>query len=278
MVRAAAALLACTLCLAGCQNPARRALERADDLAFHSQPKAALAEVTKAIRALHGKTDHESQTLRLRALATGGRLCHLFLRRPREALKFYGALVEASPNSDLAFDARQRMAEIRIEDLGDRAGAIAQYQALVAGFPHRAGVDKFQYEIAEGYFHLADYAQTRTEAHHLIKRYPDSKWVDDALFLIGQAWHAQMNLKKALEAFDELEQRFPGTPLAARADVEEGNCLEEQGHDEKALDAYIAALPKHPDPELVQLKIHRLRARMAAAGVGGTKADLRPKE
>lgn len=275
--RARLLLLGLLVALAGCGNPARRHLDRADDLAFDGKPKAALDQVKLALDALRGKQDPASQRLRLKALARGGRLCHLFLHAPKAALAFYRALVEDAPGSDLAFEARQQMAEIHLVDLSDRAGAIAQYQALVAAFPKRRGADHFQYEVADGYFHLGDYAQTRTEAHHLIKRYPDSGWVDDALYLIGSAWHAQGKLDNAIGAFRELVARFPHSKLTPRAEVEIGNCLEEGGHDAAALKAYIAALPNHPDPTTVQMKIERLQARMAAAGPGGTKADLRPK-
>ena len=271
------ALLWLVLALAACGNPARHHLDRADDLAFQGRPKAALAEVKLALDALRGKQDARSQKLRLEALARGGRLCHLFLHAPKAALTFYRALVEDAPGSDLAFQARQQMAEIHLVDLSDRAGAIAQYQALVAAFPERPGVDHFQYQVAQGYFHLREYAQTRTEARHLVDRYPKSPWVDDALYLVGAAWHAQGKLDKAIDAYQTLVTRFPHSKLVPRAQVEIGNCLEEGGHDARALAVYLAALPTHPDPTTVHMKIERLQARMAAAGVGGTKADLRPK-
>lgn len=260
--RLALALALGATLLAGCPDGAEDHLERAERLAFDNAHAKALEEVKATLVALQGRVDEESRALRVRALLLGGRQAQLFLHRPKEALAYYRALVEADPSSEAAFEARKNMARIHILDLDDLPGAIAHYQALVAGFPDHPEVDAYQYEVARGYLTLGDYDQVRTEARKLAERWPKSEYLDDARFLVGVAYHAEGRLDDAIRVFREVWETWPDSELAPRARVEAADCLVESGRNAEALEDYVAALPRHPDPKIVQMKIERLRVRM----------------
>ncbi len=259
-------LLAAALLLGGasCETPAREYLDRADDLSFKGRHQEAMAQVERALEALKGDRSVKMRPLRIEALSTAGRLTHLYLHQPNVALRYYQSLVEDFPTSREAMAARERMARIHVEDLDDRPGSIGLYQSLIAAETNAPDAPRWQHEIALGYYAQGNWEQTRTEADSLLEHYPDSEYVDDALFLIGGAFQAEEKLAEALVAYQKVHEKHTDSPLLPRAWVEEGNCLARQGESEKAIAAYIQALKTHPDPRSVQVKIARLKTRRKA--------------
>ncbi len=255
-----------TLILGGasCEPGPGERLNRAEELSFQGKHEAAMAEVERALEALQAKTDPESRRLRLEALWTAGRLSHLYLGAPRVALRYYETLVRDYPQRPEAQKARERMARIYVEDLEDRPSSIGLYQALVAADAGAPDAPRWQHEVALGYYAQGKWEQTRTEAQVILDRYPDSDYVDDALFLIGGAFQAEGRLDDAISTYRTLHEKHPASPLVPRAWVEEGNCLAREGRSQEAIDAYIQALARHPDPRSVQVKIARLRSRERA--------------
>ncbi len=51
----------------------------------------------------------------------------------------------------------------------------------------------------------------------VIQRWPRSRWVDDALFLIGRSYYETGQYGKAMRSFDQLTLAFPRSPLAGEA-------------------------------------------------------------
>jgi hypothetical protein len=107
--------------------------------------------------------------------------------------------------------------------------------------------------------------------------------VPDALFLAGQAYAMQAMRPQAEQAFSALAERFPSSELAPHALFELGKLRAEGGDAPGAINAWVAALPHHPDPKLVQAAIAHTRARIAQttpAGLGQAaafaKGEVRP--
>jgi tetratricopeptide (TPR) repeat protein len=261
--RRLAALLAC-VCLAflpSCEGRHRQGLDRAEELAFQGRYEEALYALDEVLAGLGDARDGESRALRLRALSTAGRIAHLFLRRPERAIAYYRAIAESYPDSDEAFDARERMARIHVES-GDRAGALAHYQALVAGFMERPGVDRYQYELARSYFTLGDHEQARTEARHLLESWPETEYAGRVRMLVATSYQTEGRLEEAVAAFRVVRELHADSDLAAHALFEEAGCLSGLDRKEEAMAAYLRALEKHPEPALVRMRLERLRARM----------------
>jgi len=53
----------------------------------------------------------------------------------------------------------------------------------------------------------------------LLQFYPDSRWVDDTVLLIGQCYYRLDQHHRALRKFDELEASYPDSPLLPRARI-----------------------------------------------------------
>jgi tetratricopeptide (TPR) repeat protein len=87
--------------------------------------------------------------------------------------------------------------------------------------------------------------------------------VDDAMFLRAQALAMLDDRKQeALKAFEDLARTRPDAELAPHALYELGKLRAELGDDEHAIEAWVEALKRHPDPGVVQSSINRVRNRI----------------
>ncbi len=65
--------------------------------------------------------------------------------------------------------------------------------------------------------------------------YPESKWVDDALFLLGMCFYRTGEYVKAIRKFDELKEAFPESDYIPEANYWRTLCVYETGEFETAL-------------------------------------------
>lgn len=63
----------------------------------------------------------------------------------------------------------------------------------------------------------AKFDKTIEKSASVIQRWPRSRWVDDALFLVGRSYFETAQFGKAVRHFDQLELAFPGSPFAGEA-------------------------------------------------------------
>ena len=59
----------------------------------------------------------------------------------------------------------------------------------------------------------------------VIKRWPKSRWVDDALYLVGASYYQEGQYEKAVREFDQLSLAFPNSGLVPRAELYRGLAL-----------------------------------------------------
>jgi len=160
-------------------------------------------------------------------------------------------------------EGRLRLAELLRHEFRDIRAAIAEMTAALARNPPQSA--EIAYTVATLYFELRDYQQTTIEADSVIRKYEASAWVDDALYLKGQA--LSMMEGRGLEAqraYMDLVDRFPESPLKPHALVELGRLKLDQGESERAIEYWVESLKTHPDPKVVQTAIARVRAHLRA--------------
>jgi TolA-binding protein len=94
------------------------------------------------------------------------------------------------------------------------------------------------------------YEEVVKKCANLISAYPDSRWVDDALFLMGQALVRQGELNKGIRKFTELRSNFPESKYVAPALYWLALANFEKRDYLQALDFTGKYLARHPDHEL----------------------------
>lgn len=258
----AVALVGCLAVVGGCQDPWQSKLDRAGDLAFQGRYEEAVYVLDELLTSLPDVPNEDADPVRLKALSKAGRIAHLFLRNVDLAVSYHSRIIELYPGSEQSYEARQKLARIHVE-ANDRARAVVQYQALVSGFPDKPGVDQFQYELARGYFVLGDHEQSRTEARRLLELWPDSHYADRVRMLVATTYHIQGRHEKAVQAYEEARDATEDVNLAAHALFETAGSLAAMGKKEKAVETYLEALATHPRPQIVRMRLDRLRGRMA---------------
>ncbi len=73
------------------------------------------------------------------------------------------------------------------------------------------------------------YSKASRKASYVLEQFGDSKWVDDAMFILGRSLYWQSDYRTAIETFTDLEENFPESPYYARARYWRALCYEGQG-------------------------------------------------
>ena len=247
---------------AGCSRSPKEHLEAARDAVFDHRPQTALREYRLALDAVEKDNSVSGLALRAAALRGAGDTYYLELRDVAKAVGVYRELVTQVPEAPETLEAHVFLADILHQHYHDLRGAIAELTAALARKPVRA--PELAYEVCKLYFELGDYQQCTIEAEKLVLAFPTSPRVPDALFLAGQAYAMQEGMHAQAErAFQAVAERFPASELAPHALFELGKLRAEGGDAPGAINAWVAALPHHPDPKLVQAAIARTRERIA---------------
>ncbi len=268
------ALLLSAVLATGCGRSPEEHLVAARDAVFEHRPQTALREYRLALDAVEKDTSPSAVAVRATALRGAADTYYLELRDVAKALGVYRELVAQAPEAPETVEAHVLLAEILHQHYHDLRGAIAELTAALARKPPRA--DDLAYDVCKLYFELGDYQQCTIESEKLMQSYPASPRVPDALFLAGQAYAMQEGTRgQAERAFQALAERYPSSELAPHALFELGRLRAEEGDSSGAIKAWVAALPHHPDPKVVQAAIARTRARIAQttpAGLGQAAA------
>jgi len=258
----AALAVAAAMGFAACSRSPEEHMASARDAVYAHRPQSALREYRLALDALEKDSSAAGLQQRAAALRGAADTYYLELRDVPKAVGVYRELVAQVPESPEAVEAHVVLAEILHRYYRDLRGAIAELTAALARKPARA--PELAYEVCKLYFELGDYQQCTIEVEKLVQAYPGSPRVPDALFLAAQAYAMQDGARDQAErAFRALTERYPGSELAPHAYFELGKLRAERGDLSGAINAWVAALPRHPDPKVVQAAIARARERIA---------------
>lgn len=70
-----------------------------------------------------------------------------------------------------------------------------------------------------------DFKQAIDKGAQILRKFPDSKWADDALLLIGKSYYYQQEFYSALEKFEELQNVAPAPEMEQKAIIWKGQTL-----------------------------------------------------
>ena len=274
---AVAALLALAT---GCSRSGQEHLARARELVYARKPQAALREYRSALDRAEKSEGPENARIRAAALRGAADVYWLELHDVPKAVSVYRELVAQVPDSPETAEAHVVLAGILESHYRDLRGAISELTAALAGDPPTA--PDLRYQVAKLYFELGDYQQTELEARTLIQKFPSSPLVDDAWMLVGQSLSMREGMRaEAMKAFSTLVEKFPASELVPHALFELGKLRGDGGDDAGAIQAWVQALERHPDPQVVQSAIARTRKRIAQTtprGVGAREAFQRAEQ
>ena len=135
-----------------------------------------------------------------------------------------------------------------------------------------------------------DYGAKIASLNHLITQYPNSQYVDDALYERGRAYVQLENPNQAITSFHELVTRFPESSFARKAANEIGLLYYQNDQYEQAITAYKRVIATYPGSEeallaqrhfkYVYIDLNRIDAypTYASSLKGGTQFDSHERD
>ncbi|HUU03220.1 MAG TPA: tetratricopeptide repeat protein [Myxococcota bacterium] len=191
-----------------------------------------------------------------------GRIEHLYLNQPQRAVARLREAVKIFPEANFAFKAQKEIAFIFYDRLRDYRTAALEFERLVNAFPDRDDIWKYQYRIAQSYFMIREFDQARAEVRLLLEKHKKGRIAAEAMLLVANSYYVQGRYREAAEAHQALLNIRPSEQIEARSLFEMGMCYQELGDYALAEKSYLAALKKHPRPDLVKIQLTSLQKQM----------------
>ena len=105
-----------------------------------------------------------------------------------------------------------------------------------------------------------DYKGKISVMDRLIREFPESQYVDDALFEKGRSYVLLDNNQAAAASFEQLMRDFPQSSLARKAGVQLGLIYFNDNQPEKAADAYKSVISNYPGSEEAKVALQDLKS------------------
>lgn len=101
-----------------------------------------------------------------------------------------------------------------------------QFKILILNNPGLPFIDEAQYFLADSHFHMKEYILAADEYNRLVRLYPKSEWLDDAMFKIGMCDYKlspkpsldQKYTFQAVQHFQEFLEEYPDSEFVPEAE------------------------------------------------------------
>lgn len=95
---------------------------------------------------------------------------------------------------------------------------------------------------------------------NLLRQFPESQYIDDALYEKGRSYVLLENSGAAARSFEELIQRFPQSSLARKAGVQLGLLYYNNNQPDEAIAAYKRVISNYPGSEEAKVALQDLKS------------------
>jgi TolA-binding protein len=204
--------------------------------------------------------DHPRFRRSAEALFLAGEILQFHLHRDQEALLAYLLVERDYPGRNESHRALRRAAEIYKYRLKDYDRALMMYQKLLETSITDGA--RIQYEVADTYFRQNNIEQARIEMESLLKKFPGSPLVPEALFRIAAIFALEGSLQDAEFIYRKVLEEHPDNPFAIEARFGLVSVLERKGELRAALNNLETLRGEYPKPGVVEKKIRQIRERI----------------
>lgn len=215
----------------------------------------------RAVSQLRSLAEHYPTTESApRALLLAGDLLLLNLQQDQEALLSFLLLERDYPDTPWCRAARQRVADIYKYRLLDYDRALVAYQKILDS--QAPDGERIQYEIADTYFRMRNFEQTRIEFESLLNDYPGSELVPESLYRIASAFFLEENFSNAIPVLQRLRDDHPDNAFALEGTFLLAQIHEERGDLPQALQVLRELEGHYPRESILTQRISRIEQRM----------------
>lgn len=125
-----------------------------------------------------------------------------------------------------------------------------------AADPAKEGQD---YEAALNHFKAGKYKEASWGFSAFVQKYPDSQLAPNAQYWLGNAFYAQRDCKKAIDAQAVVTTKYADSPKAADAWLAIATCQQDQGNAAAAKRSLESLLAKYPNTPAADTARQRLK-------------------
>lgn len=156
----------------------------------------------------------------------------------------------------LDLDSRLRKFETAPAATAETAPA-ATAPAVIKGDPAKEGQE---YEAALNQFKATKYKEAAASFAAFAQKYPDSSLAPNAQYWLGNAWYAQHDCKRAIEAQSVVTTRYADSAKAPDAWLAIATCQQELGNPtgvKRSLETVISKYPNTPAADSAQQRLKK---------------------
>ena len=121
------------------------------------------------------------------------------------------------------------------------------------------GAESAEYDAALELFRNGKYPAAAKAFKTFVEQHPDSALAPNAQFWLGNAWYAQRNCTKAIEAQSFVVSRYPQSDKAPDALLAIASCQQELGNSKGATQSWQQLLEKYPSAPAADKARERLK-------------------
>ena len=122
------------------------------------------------------------------------------------------------------------------------------------------GKETQDYEAALNQFKAGKYKEAAAGFGAFVQKYPDSSLAPNAQYWLGNAWYAQRDCKRAIEAQSVVTTKYADSPKAPDAWLAMSTCQQEMGSAgaaRRSLESLIAKYPSAPAAETARERLKK---------------------
>jgi TolA-binding protein len=213
--------------------------------------------------------------LGLQALYRAAMTQHLFLGQYNDAIRKFQSYIQGSADLNAIWEAQLQIGEILYSKTESYDLVIYHYRSLLKQKPNATEAPEFLFKIGKSYFYQFQFGEAVTVYQELMKAFPRSPWAEKAMYEIGATYFTRGEqgsesqssdheaYEEAIQAFRKFIQRYPQSRFLAEAKFGIASCLEELDQLEPAYHAYTELKQSYPSPNVIEIKLIRIRERIA---------------
>ncbi|MGE4542666.1 MAG: tol-pal system YbgF family protein [Pedobacter sp.] len=215
----------------------------------------------RAVSQLRSIYEHYPNTDKApQALLLAGDILLLNLQKEQEALLSFLLVERDYPDTSWGQAARQRGAAIYKYRLQDYGRALVAYQKILDS--KSPDSEQTQYEIADTYFRMNNFEQTRIEFESLLNDYPDTKLFPEALYRIGSVFFLEGKFSDAMIVLQKLCHDYPDNAFALEGYFALAQIHEERGELSKALQVLKGLEGRYAKESVLEQRIAQIMQRI----------------
>lgn len=207
---------------------------------------------------------YENEDIANDAAREAARISYLYLKDFSRAARYYRYLVLHSKNDIERFESQNRLVDIYFDHLNDYSRAMIEIEKISKLSTPDNVRAQLKLKLARCHYYLNNFEQSIVEAKSAVTTSATQppEVLFDAKMLEANALLALKKTSEATVLQSELLRDFPDLAIKENIGVTLAVALEESKDFKKALETLESIRNKHPQPELIDIRIQRIKLRI----------------